>query len=224
MTSTTNAPDPQADQDARRADFLAYYDAEAADRARRPIPPWRTAAQEEFLALLADERRRTVLEIGCGPGLDGEAIVAAGFEYTGTDLSPGMVEMARAAGLDARVASATALPFDDHAFDAAWSMSTLMHLDDAELDAALTEITRVLVPGGLFAVGMWGAQELTVGTLSEPDQDYGPPRYFHRRTDPMVHERLGERGEVESWWTRPSSPGSSHRYQYAVVRTPGASG
>jgi SAM-dependent methyltransferase len=224
VTSTTNAPDPQADQDARRADFLAYYDAEAADRARRPIPPWRTAAQEEFLALLAGERRRTVLEIGCGPGLDGEAIVAAGFEYTGTDLSPGMIEVARTAGLDARVAPATDLPFDDHSFDAAWSMSTLMHLDDAELDAALTEITRVLVPGGLFAVGMWGAQELTVGSLAEPEQDYGPPRYFHRRTDAMVHERLGERGEIESWWTRPSSPGSSHRYQYAVVRTPGAKG
>lgn len=224
MTSTTNAPDPQADQEARRADFLTYYDAEAADRARRPIPPWRTAAQEEFLTLLAGERRHTVLEIGCGPGLDGEAIVAAGFEYTGTDLSPGMVEVARAAGLDARVASATGLPFDDHTFDAAWSMSTLMHLDDAELDAALAEITRVLVPGGVFAVGMWGAQELTVGAVAEPDQDYGPPRYFHRRTDPMVHERLGERGEVESWWTRPSRPGSGHRYQYAVVRTPGAGG
>ena len=205
--------------EARRASLLTYYDAEAADRARRQLPPWRTAARDEFLELLADERRRTVLEIGCGPGRDGQMIAAADFAYTGTDLSPGMVEVARAAGLDARVASATGLPFDDRTFDAAWSMSTLMHLDDAELDAALAEITRVLVPGGLFAVGMWGAAELTVGHLAEPDQDYGPPRYFHRRTDAMVHERLGEHGEVESWWTRPSSPGSSHRYQYAVVRT-----
>ncbi|MEU4360708.1 class I SAM-dependent methyltransferase [Promicromonospora sp. NPDC023987] len=222
MTSTTNVPDPQADREARRADFLAYYDAEAADRAHRPIPPWRTAAQEEFLAVLAAERRRAVLEVGCGPGRDGAAIAAAGLEYTGTDLSPGMVEVARAAGLDARVASATDLPFGDHTFDAAWSMSTLMHLDDAELDAALTEITRVLVPGGLFAVGMWGALELTVGPQAEPGEEYGPPRYFHRRTDQMVHERLGEHGTVESWWTRPSRPGSNHRYQYAVVRTPGA--
>ncbi|MFD2025372.1 class I SAM-dependent methyltransferase [Promicromonospora aerolata] len=222
MTSTTDVPDPQADREVRHANFRAYYDAEAADRAHRPIPPWRTAAQEEFLVLLATERRRTVLEIGCGPGIDGAAIEAAGFEYTGTDLSPGMVEVARAAGLDARVASATELPFGDDAFDAAWSMSTLMHLDDAELDAALGEITRVLVPGGLFAVGMWGAQELTVGPLAAPDEGYGPPRYFHRRTDQTVHERLGEHGTVESWWTRPSRPGSSHRYQYAVVRTVGA--
>ncbi|MEV0948927.1 class I SAM-dependent methyltransferase [Promicromonospora sp. NPDC050249] len=232
MTSTANASEPPSDQEARRADFLAYYDAEAADRARRPVPPWRVAAQQEFLARLAEERSGTVLEVGCGPGRDGEAISAAGLAYTGVDLSPGMVEVARAAGLDAHVASATELPFEDHAFDAVWSMSTLMHLDDAELEAALSEIVRVLVPGGLFAVGMWGAAELTVGTLAGPaaepaagpGKDYGPPRYFHRRTDTMVRERLGEHGEIESWWTRPSSPGSSHRYQYAVVRTPGPAG
>jgi SAM-dependent methyltransferase len=223
VTSTTSTPEPPAHREARRADFLAYYDAEAADRALRPIPPWRTAAREEFLARLTDERSRTVLEIGCGPGLDGAAFTAAGFVYTGADLSPGMVEVARAADLDAHVAPATDLPFDDHAFHAVWSMSTLMHLDDDELEAALSEITRVLVPGGLFAVGMWGATELTVGPAAEPDQDYGPPRYFHRRTDAMVRERLGEHGEIESWWTRPSRPGSSHRYQYAVVRTDGPS-
>ena len=227
MNATASEPNLQLNPETRRADFLAYYDAEAADRARRPVPPWRTAAQQEFLVRLAEERWRTVLEVGCGPGRDGEAIAAAGLAYTGVDLSPGMVEVARAAGLDAHVASATDLPFDDHTFDAVWSMSTLMHLDDAELEAALSEIVRVLVPGGLFAVGMWGAAELTVGALAdpatesaaEPSKVYGPPRYFHRRTDTMVRERLGEHGEVESWWTRPSSPGSSHRYQYAVVRT-----
>ncbi|MDR7381363.1 class I SAM-dependent methyltransferase [Promicromonospora iranensis] len=218
MTSTTSTPDPPADREARRADFRAYYDAEAADRALRPMPSWRDAAREEFLARLTDERSRTVLEVGCGPGLDGAAFTAAGFAYTGADLSPGMVEVARAASLDAHVASATDLPFEDHSFDAVWSMSTLMHLDDTELDAALSEIIRVLVPGGLFAVGMWGASELTVGPAAKPDEDYGPPRYFHRRTDAMVRERLGEHGEVESWWTRLSRPGSGHRYQYAVVR------
>jgi SAM-dependent methyltransferase len=135
-----------------------------------------------------------------------------------------MVEVARATGLDARVASATDLPFGDRSFDAAWSMSTLMHLDDAELDRALSEVARVLVPGGLFAVGMWGAQELTIGHLAEPGQTYGPPRYFHRRTDAMVRERLGEHGSIEVWWTRPTRPDSTHQYQYAVLRTPSSSG
>ena len=219
MTSPTDDPSPQIDPGTRRANFVTYYDAESADRSRRPVPAWRRDAQEGFLARLADERRRTVLEVGCGPGRDGEVIAAAGFEYAGTDLSPGMVEVARAAGLDARVASATDLPFDDNSFDAAWCMSMLMHLDDAELDLALAQISRVLAPGALFAAGMWGASELTVGHLAEPGEDYGPPRYFHRRTDAMVRERLGRHGDIETWWTRQSGPGSSHHYQYAVIRT-----
>jgi SAM-dependent methyltransferase len=219
VNPTTDEPSPQLDPETRRANFVTYYDAESVDRRLRPVPEWRTAGRDEFLTRLADERRRTVLEIGCGPGRDGEAIVAAGFGYTGTDLSPGMVEAARTAGLDARVASATGLPFDDDSFDAAWSMSMLMHLDDAELDLALAEISRVLVPGALFAAGMWGSSELTVGHLSEPGEHYGPPRYFHRRTDAMVRERLGRHGDIETWWTRPSGPGSSHHYQYAVIRT-----
>jgi len=219
VNPTTNGPNPQIDPETRRANFVTYYNAESADRSLRPVPEWRTAAQAEFLAQLADERRRTVLEVGCGPGRDGAAIAAARFGYTGTDLSPGMVEVARATGLDAQVASATDLPFDDDSFDAAWSMSMLMHLDDAELDLALAQISRVLVPGALFAAGMWGASELTVEHLSAPGEGYGPPRYFHRRTDAAVRERLGRHGDIETWWTRPSKPGSSHHYQYAVIRT-----
>lgn len=213
-------PEPTTEQLSRRADFVTYYDAESTDRAVRPIPDWRTAARDDFLTRLTDERRRTVLELGCGPGRDGAAITAAGLTYTGTDLSPGMVAAARAAGVSAQVASATDLPFDDDSFDAAWSMSMLMHLDDAELESALDELVRVLVPGGLFAVGMWGAAELTISTLPGPDQGYGPPRYFHRRTDATVRERLGRCGDVETWWTRPTSNG--HRYQFAVVRSASA--
>lgn len=223
MTSLTNEPEPLVDPETRRAHLVRYYDAEAVDRSRRPVPAWRTAAQEEFLVRLAAGRRHRVLEIGCGPGTDGAVIAAAGHEYTGTDLAPGMVEVARRAGLDARVASATDLPFGTGSFDAVWCMSTLMHLDDTELDAALTEITRVLVPGGLFAVGMWGSSELTVGHQAEPDQVYGPPRYFHRRTDATVRERLLRHGDIETWWTRPS-PGGRHHYQYAVLRTSGRAG
>ncbi|WP_165362412.1 class I SAM-dependent methyltransferase [Promicromonospora panici] len=224
MSSFKDDPGLQIDPGTRRTNFVTYYDAESADRGLRPVPEWRRAAQEEFLARLAQERRRTVLELGCGPGRDGKAIAAAGFGYTGTDLSPGMVDVARTADLDARVASATDLPFDDDSFDAAWSMSMLMHLDDAELDLALAQISRVLMPGALFAAGMWGASELTVGHVSAPGEDYGPPRYFHRRTDAMVRERLGRHGDIETWWTRPSGPGSSHHYQYAVIRTFGSGG
>ncbi|MBN9620178.1 MAG: class I SAM-dependent methyltransferase, partial [Actinobacteria bacterium] len=71
-----------------------------------------------------------------------------------TDLSPGMVEVARrnARGLgfevQGRVADAERLPYDDESFDIVIGHAVLHHIPD--LDTAFAEILRVLRPGGRF--------------------------------------------------------------------------
>ncbi len=89
---------------------------------------------------------RDVLEIGCGTGLVLQRI--AGFARTakGLDLSPGMLEKARARGLDVVEGSATALPFADASFDVTCSFKVLAHV--REIDRALGEMARVTRPGG----------------------------------------------------------------------------
>ena len=59
-----------------------------------------------------------------------------------------MVELTRERGVDARVADAMDLPFEDASFDAVVAMWMLYHVPD--LDVALAEVRRVLRPGGLF--------------------------------------------------------------------------
>jgi SAM-dependent methyltransferase len=67
------------------------------------------------------------------------------------DLSPRMVELAHARGVDAREGDVQQLPFADGSFDTVVSAWMLYHVPD--LDAGLAEIARVLVPGGaLIAV------------------------------------------------------------------------
>jgi ubiquinone/menaquinone biosynthesis C-methylase UbiE len=95
-----------------------------------------------------------VLEVGCGPGhlavrLAGEH----GFEVTGIDLDPAMVQRARAnaaASADARatfvVGDAAALPFPDASFDLVVSTMSMHHW--AKPAAGIAEISRVLRPGG----------------------------------------------------------------------------
>jgi ubiquinone/menaquinone biosynthesis C-methylase UbiE len=87
-----------------------------------------------------------VLEVGCGTGLILARI--AGFARTarGIDLSPGMLERARARGLDVMEGSATKLPFDDASFDVVCSFKVLAHVREIEL--ALREMARVTRPGG----------------------------------------------------------------------------
>ncbi len=115
-------------------------------------------AREIALEAVAERKPKTVLEVGCGEGEMAEQIASRlGVELVAIDLSPRMVELARARGLDARVADIQSLPFADDTFDvvlAAWMLYHVLDLDlDLDLDRGLAEVARVLRPGGaLIAV------------------------------------------------------------------------
>jgi ubiquinone/menaquinone biosynthesis C-methylase UbiE len=79
-----------------------------------------------------------ILDLGCGTGLPA-------------------LDLARAAGLDNlefRVADAEDLPFSDESFDAVTSRIGAMYFID--IQRALGEIRRVLRPGGIVALAVWG--------------------------------------------------------------------
>ncbi len=89
---------------------------------------------------------RDVLEVGCGTGLILERLARVARRAEGIDLSPGMLDKARARGLEVREASATALPYADASFDVVVSFKVLAHVPD--IRAALAEMARVCRPGG----------------------------------------------------------------------------
>jgi ubiquinone/menaquinone biosynthesis C-methylase UbiE len=96
------------------------------------------------------------LELGCGTGFFTLNLKLAGVidEAHVTDLSPGMVEVAkrnaRSLGfeVEGRVADAERLPYEDESFDIVIGHAVLHHIPD--LDACFAEILRVLKPGGRF--------------------------------------------------------------------------
>ena len=100
-----------------------------------------------------------VLDIGCGSGwatrlLAGNAING---RVTGIDISDEMVRVAREsstayANVDFEVASAEQLPFTDNEFTHAFSMESLYYYKN--IPKALSEIHRVMPPGGLFVAVM----------------------------------------------------------------------
>lgn len=90
---------------------------------------------------------RDVLEVGCGTGLLLARFADFARRAAGIDLSDGMLERARARGLDVTQGSATALPFEDASFDVACSFKVLAHIPDIE--RAMSEMFRVVRPGGV---------------------------------------------------------------------------
>lgn len=99
-----------------------------------------------FLELVPDAGRRT-LDLGCGEGRVGAELDRRGHRVVGVDSSPGMVASAREV-VEAEVADAVALPFEEGAFDVVVAFMSIQDMDD--LDAAVAEVGRVLAPGGRF--------------------------------------------------------------------------
>jgi ubiquinone/menaquinone biosynthesis C-methylase UbiE len=94
----------------------------------------------------------SVLDVGCGQGIDLCEYALAGAMVTGIDLTPRHVELARQhlneLGLQGTVVLGDAenLPFPDETFDRVSSNGVLHHTPD--MAAALSEIHRVLRRGG----------------------------------------------------------------------------
>ena len=117
----------------------------------------RLAPQLLDFAGVSDGER--VIDIGCGTGaLTFSVLERANVErIDAVDLNNGFLDALRHRNTDPRVAiqhgDACALPFADAVFDRTFSLLVLQHLSDGE--RAVTEMYRVLRPGGLAAAAVW---------------------------------------------------------------------
>jgi SAM-dependent methyltransferase len=100
-----------------------------------------------------------VVDVGCGTGDFSDRLQRElGIELVALDLSPRMVELARGLGLDAMEGDIEALPFDDHQFDCVLANRVLYHVPN--LDRGLSEIARVLRPGGSLVAVTYSVEHL----------------------------------------------------------------
>jgi ubiquinone/menaquinone biosynthesis C-methylase UbiE len=136
-----------------------------------------TIFRAELEGLARRWRRGQLLNVGCGHGADFIPFKDT-FELHGIDFSTGMLRQAEkfAAkyGLTARLVEADArqLPFDEASFDFAIAVAVYHHLEigDDRL-RALTELYRVLRPGGEAFITVWNRWQ---------------PRFWLRRRDTLV--------------------------------------
>jgi ubiquinone/menaquinone biosynthesis C-methylase UbiE len=144
-------------------DNRRYYDAFSADYERKRGQNDPGGYHELLDELEAGYVQRfgqglDVLEVGCGTGLILQRVGQFARSARGVDLSPGMLEKARARGLDVALASATALPFPDNQFDVTCSFKVLAHVP--EIEKALAEMARVTRPGGMVLAEFYNPYSL----------------------------------------------------------------
>ncbi len=143
--------------DARSMTVAAYTaSAEAYRDGTRVVPDSVRRMLERFAATLPPAAR--VLEIGSGAGRDASALEEAGLRVRRTDITPGFVELLRAAGHAADLVDPLTDdltdPDDPTPYDAVWASACLLHVARADLPVVLSRLAAATRPGGLFHLSL----------------------------------------------------------------------
>jgi SAM-dependent methyltransferase len=190
------------------------YDRRVEERAMRPAPAWETAERDLFLERLRQERTTTLLELGAATGSDAVFFKDHGFDVVCVDLSPRMVERCRARGLVAHVMDVADLRLRPDSFGAVYAMNCLVHVPKAELRGVLGGVRRVIEPGGLFYLGLYGGRAFE-GVW---DGDYfEPKRFFCHHADDELRALVGEFFGLESFRCLPHGWNGLH-FQSLILR------
>ena len=198
-------------------------------------PRWR-----RFLVSRLPSGGGRVLDVATGTGLVAAALLERGFEVTGLDQSPDMLDLAQrrfAGRVELVEGSADDLPFPDASFDHLTFTYLLRYVDDPA--ATMRELARVVRPGGTIAMLEFGLPrrdlETTLGRVGRRRPSTRGPgdlarlargRALPRPVDPPVPRGVpcagaracsgatpGSRtsGSAASAWAGESSSGGSGR-------------
>lgn len=120
-----------------------------------------------------------VIDFGCGEGRDAIIFIQNGFEYTGIDISEGMLKIARErapAGVFQR-ADFNKVDFPAGTFDGFWAAASFIHVPKKDVGEALREVRRVTKMGGTGFISMKEKGEMDEGMVYE-ERYGGMGRYF----------------------------------------------
>jgi ubiquinone/menaquinone biosynthesis C-methylase UbiE len=119
---------------------------------------YRYCSREELIALVDPDPGDLIADVGSGTGFYTRDVAPHAGRVLGIDVQPAMHGLFRENGVPGNVAllsaDADALPLADGALDGAFATMTF---HEVATERALSELRRVLAPGGRFATVDWSA-------------------------------------------------------------------
>jgi SAM-dependent methyltransferase len=166
-----------------------------------PLAAFTTAPAASLVKFAEVRKGVAVLDVACGTGVVALTAARVGAKVSALDLSPALLEHARTnaklANLDVKFVEGDveSLPHADASFDVV--LSQFGHMFAPRPEIAISEMLRVLKPGGRIAFSTWppdqfiGRMLALVAQYLPPPSGAAPPSAWG---DPnVVRERLGSR-------------------------------
>ncbi len=156
----------------------------------------------------------TALEIGCGTGRIGLHLAARCAKWIGSDVSAKMLQYAREALKDfsnvefAQLNGSDLSGFADETLDVAYCSAVFMHLDEWDRFRYVTEMFRVLKPGGRFYYDNFNLLGAEGWEFFEGMSRYDPlnrPRNVSKSSTPQELERYAQKAGFEDIRVMPNS-------------------
>lgn len=132
-----------------------------------------------------------VLEIGSGGGRDAKELIAKGYDYTGTDISQGLLEEAKKANPGAKFLQQSVydLDFPKNTFDGFWASAVLLHIPKGRIDEALGRLHSVIRNNGVGFISIKQGEGQKIEE-DEPDMTERRIRLFAYWQDEEFREAL----------------------------------
>ena len=169
-------------------------------------------AEEEGL------RGERMLDVACGTGFSFIPLLERGWEVTGCDISPAMIEAARAKVGDRAelvVADMRELP-DLGEFDLIWSVNSAMNylLDSDEVTAALAGMRRNLAPRGLLLFDLLSLKTARSFFSGEFPVEHEGKKFFWKGLLPAEEVAAGVTGGGRLEEAGKANPADLHRMRH----------
>lgn len=134
------------------------FDVSRADKLE-DVARYRYLSAEELRWAVAADSADVVADLGSGTGFYTDDVAPLAGQVFAVDIQPEMHDYYREKGVPENVELVTSgietLPFEDDELDAAFSTNTY---HEFATEDALTELARVIAPGGRFVIADWSAE------------------------------------------------------------------